>query len=169
MRKALPPGSKIMVEAKKDMQRYVSEFISFITSEGMSNPSIQCHLYTFIQTDTSPPVAAEKVFREHRNVIQGSDILVAMDDTGFERYASALRPYLVALLENESRNASPVFEAKDEEDTDAAAVQDGGSTGSFPWDHALGPVLSTAGDLQGTSVPSSSSTFPWVYPWVPKD
>ena len=165
MKEALPPGTKIMLQAKKDMQRYASEFVSFITSEGLSNSPIQLHLYGFSRTDTSPPVAAENVSREHRRVIEGSDILMAMENTGFEHYARALRPYLVTLLDDEKRNESPVSEAKDE-DTDAAAVQDGETTESLPRDPSLGPDIPTAGDLQDTSVATSYSSFPWVYPWV---
>lgn len=39
MKKALPDNAKIAKEAKETVQECVSEFISFITSEGMSPPS----------------------------------------------------------------------------------------------------------------------------------
>ena len=38
MKTALPENAKIAKEAKECMQECVSEFISFITSEGASNP-----------------------------------------------------------------------------------------------------------------------------------
>ena len=38
MKTALPENAKIAKEAKECMQECVSEFISFITSEGMQNP-----------------------------------------------------------------------------------------------------------------------------------
>lgn len=38
MKNALPDNAKIAKEAKECMQECVSEFISFITSEGMSMP-----------------------------------------------------------------------------------------------------------------------------------
>lgn len=56
MKTALPENAKIAKEAKECMQECVSEFISFITSEGMHPPSISCDvrypfgpLLTFIQ------------------------------------------------------------------------------------------------------------------------
>lgn len=39
MKLALPENAKIAKEAKECMQECVSEFISFITSEGLSNPA----------------------------------------------------------------------------------------------------------------------------------
>ena len=122
----------------------------------------------------SPPVAAENVAREHRRTIEGNDILVAMENTGFEHYAAALRPYYVALLEEKKRNESSDSETKDE-DTDAAAAQYGETTESLPGDHSLGPDIPTAGDLPDTAGTTSYSSFPWVnpasldpwvYPWV---
>lgn len=158
MRMALPHGTKIMVQAKRDMQRYASEFVSFITSEGLSDSPIQCHLYGFNRTDTSPPVAAENVYREHRRTIEGNDILVAMENTGFEHYAAALRPYYVALLEEKKRNESSDSETKDD-DTDAAAAQNGEPTESLRGDHSLGPDIPTAGDLQDPLGTTSYSSF----------
>ena len=40
MKTALPENAKIAKEAKECMQECVSEFISFITSEGMQNPLV---------------------------------------------------------------------------------------------------------------------------------
>ena len=40
MKTALPENAKIAKEAKECMQECVSEFISFITSEGMQNPFV---------------------------------------------------------------------------------------------------------------------------------
>jgi nuclear transcription Y subunit beta len=37
MKKSLPPNAKIAKEAKETVQECVSEFISFITSEGMGH------------------------------------------------------------------------------------------------------------------------------------
>jgi histone H3/H4 len=42
MKMALPENAKIAKEAKECMQECVSEFISFITSEGMSFFSLHC-------------------------------------------------------------------------------------------------------------------------------
>jgi nuclear transcription Y subunit beta len=39
MKMALPDNAKIAKEAKECMQECVSEFISFITSEGMRHPA----------------------------------------------------------------------------------------------------------------------------------
>jgi nuclear transcription Y subunit beta len=44
MKMALPENAKIAKEAKECMQECVSEFISFITSEGRSDPeTVKCH------------------------------------------------------------------------------------------------------------------------------
>ena len=40
MKKALPPNAKIAKDAKETVQECVSEFISFITSEGVQPASI---------------------------------------------------------------------------------------------------------------------------------
>lgn len=47
MKKALPDNAKIAKEAKETVQECVSEFISFITSEGMSSP-LSAHASTFV-------------------------------------------------------------------------------------------------------------------------
>jgi hypothetical protein len=44
MKTALPENAKIAKEAKECMQECVSEFISFITSEGMFSPTSRCIL-----------------------------------------------------------------------------------------------------------------------------
>lgn len=46
MKQALPDNAKIAKEAKECMQECVSEFISFITSEGLVDPSRQSS-YTY--------------------------------------------------------------------------------------------------------------------------
>jgi histone H3/H4 len=48
MKTALPDNAKIAKEAKECMQECVSEFISFITSEGMSRPKIQDRIILYI-------------------------------------------------------------------------------------------------------------------------
>lgn len=45
MKNALPENAKIAKEAKECMQECVSEFISFITSEGAF-----CHIYALVHT-----------------------------------------------------------------------------------------------------------------------
>ena len=44
MKSALPENAKIAKEAKECMQECVSEFISFITSEGVCNSTCSCEL-----------------------------------------------------------------------------------------------------------------------------
>jgi histone H3/H4 len=51
MKLALPENAKIAKEAKECMQECVSEFISFITSEGQSDTS---PTLPFTDTDRSP-------------------------------------------------------------------------------------------------------------------
>lgn len=43
MKNALPENAKIAKEAKECMQECVSEFISFITSEGKAKPLVPSH------------------------------------------------------------------------------------------------------------------------------
>lgn len=71
MRGCLPVNAKISKEAKECMQECVSEFISFITSQG-----------------------AEKCSIEKRKTLNGEDILYSFYSLGFENYAEVLRIYL---------------------------------------------------------------------------
>lgn len=90
MKTALPENAKIAKEAKECMQECVSEFISFITSEGKIPPlpSAAC--------DNLPNSmsASEKCQQEKRKTVNGEDILFAMTSLGFENYAEALKIYL---------------------------------------------------------------------------
>ncbi len=96
MKTALPENAKIAKEAKECMQECVSEFISFITSEGMSTspsrlfdnclPKCRC-------------AASEKCQQEKRKTVNGEDILFAMTSLGFENYAEALKIYLAKYRE----------------------------------------------------------------------
>ncbi len=88
MKMALPENAKIAKEAKECMQECVSEFISFITSEG-----------TFLQSLLQHPTAnsgtaSEKCQQEKRKTVNGEDILFAMTSLGFENYSEALKIYL---------------------------------------------------------------------------
>jgi hypothetical protein len=57
MKTALPENAKIAKEAKECMQECVSEFISFITSEGKLLPGLEaCHRLTSFK----PPRSAIK-------------------------------------------------------------------------------------------------------------
>lgn len=108
MKTALPENAKIAKEAKECMQECVSEFISFITSEGnaSSRPSLGYDgtFYAARQTDESacflnPPAASEKCQQEKRKTVNGEDILFAMTSLGFENYAEALKIYLAKYRE----------------------------------------------------------------------
>mgnify|MGYP001069495844 FL=1 len=78
MKKALPSNAKIAKDAKECVQECVSEFISFITSEGklfFFDRYRTCMLTTeFICTLT----ASDKCKGEKRKTINGEDILYAM-------------------------------------------------------------------------------------------
>ena len=53
------------------------------------------HSYNITQTNTPLPLtAADNNKASHRKTIEGGDILEALERTGFENYAEALRPYL---------------------------------------------------------------------------
>jgi len=94
MKTALPDNAKIAKEAKECMQECVSEFISFITSEGklcVSDYASSC-LSSSTYADLS--LAAEKCQHEKRKTVNGEDILFAMTSLGFENYGEALKIYL---------------------------------------------------------------------------
>ena len=97
MKLALPDNAKIAKEAKECMQECVSEFISFITSEGEDHTTprptylwwlVVCHL------SIDKRAASEKCHQEKRKTVNGEDILFAMTSLGFENYAEALKIYL---------------------------------------------------------------------------
>jgi len=91
MKTALPENAKIAKEAKECMQECVSEFISFITSEGSFDANI---LDTPVCCANKPITASEKCHQEKRKTVNGEDILFAMTSLGFENYAEALKIYL---------------------------------------------------------------------------
>ena len=88
MKKALPENAKIAKEAKECVQECVSEFISFITSEGNQIKSLQ----DFQTQDLI--LASDRCQQEKRKTINGEDILWAMQSLGFENYTEALKIYL---------------------------------------------------------------------------
>ncbi|KAM5528037.1 histone-like transcription factor and archaeal histone [Fusarium oxysporum f. sp. phaseoli] len=88
MRKALPADAKLAKDAQECMQQCVSEFVSFIASEGMVDS------YIYVHQDL---IAAENAQREKRKTVTGDDILVALKQLGFENYGEVLRVYLSKL------------------------------------------------------------------------
>ena len=100
MKTALPENAKIAKEAKECMQECVSEFISFITSEGTNNPHSPARAHPHIAPiDTHLSPASEKCQQEKRKTVNGEDILFAMTSLGFENYAEALKIYLAKYRE----------------------------------------------------------------------
>ena len=91
MKTALPENAKIAKEAKECMQECVSEFISFITSEGSPH---RVQITTQAASYADYPIASEKCHQEKRKTVNGEDILFAMTSLGFENYAEALKIYL---------------------------------------------------------------------------
>lgn len=94
MKRALPAEALIQKPAKEDMERYAVEFIQFLTSEGMSDPSIRATPMPSVVLTHFFRSAAEVASNSNRAAITGNDILKAMENTGFEHYAEALRPFL---------------------------------------------------------------------------
>lgn len=92
MKTALPDNAKIAKEAKECMQECVSEFISFITSEGMSHYKGASPAVCILANNLI--IASEKCHQEKRKTVNGEDILFAMTSLGFENYAEALKIYL---------------------------------------------------------------------------
>lgn len=126
MKMALPDNAKIAKEAKECMQECVSEFISFITSEGTSfrlfpqalfptphphtplpsppapsgrPPPPPFFLLLFLELTIPKSSASEKCQHEKRKTVNGEDILFAMTSLGFENYAEALKIYLTKYRE----------------------------------------------------------------------
>ncbi|KAJ5808026.1 histone-fold-containing protein [Penicillium riverlandense] len=98
MKLALPENAKIAKEAKECMQECVSEFISFITSEG----SYFIPTFFMISSNFNCFAASEKCQQEKRKTVNGEDILFAMTSLGFENYAEALKIYLSKYRETQS-------------------------------------------------------------------
>ena len=71
MKGTLPGNAKISKEAKEIVQECVSEFISFVASE-----------------------ASDRCAGDKRKTINGTDVLFAMEQLGFERYVEPLRVFL---------------------------------------------------------------------------
>ena len=96
MKTALPENAKIAKEAKECMQECVSEFISFITSEGRStiHATVTRH-----ENVLNLETASEKCQQEKRKTVNGEDILFAMTSLGFENYGEALKIYLARYRE----------------------------------------------------------------------
>ncbi|KAH6606531.1 ccaat-binding subunit hap3 [Trichoderma cornu-damae] len=104
MKNALPDNAKIAKEAKECMQECVSEFISFITSEGASGLLVP-FLPSALQILTpSFALASEKCQQEKRKTVNGEDILFAMTSLGFENYAEALKVYLSKYREQQNQS-----------------------------------------------------------------
>ncbi len=93
MKLALPDNAKIAKEAKECMQECVSEFISFITSEGKRDQRVMARV------GADQDAASEKCQLEKRKTVNGEDILFAMGSLGFENYAEALKIYLARYRE----------------------------------------------------------------------
>jgi len=95
MKSALPENAKIAKEAKECMQECVSEFISFITSEGTSS----AWFFGGKPVVLTISLASEKCQQEKRKTVNGEDILFAMTSLGFENYGEALKIYLARYRE----------------------------------------------------------------------
>ncbi|KAH7272382.1 hypothetical protein B0J15DRAFT_542996 [Fusarium solani] len=115
MKNALPENAKIAKEAKECMQECVSEFISFITSEGtlaLLLPPQDSQLHAAIRVMSLlcsmltglARTASEKCQQEKRKTVNGEDILFAMTSLGFENYAEALKVYLSKYREQQNQS-----------------------------------------------------------------
>ncbi|KAI9735655.1 MAG: hypothetical protein M1834_001671 [Cirrosporium novae-zelandiae] len=148
MKTALPDNAKIAKEAKECMQECVSEFISFITSEG-----------------SVASAASEKCQQEKRKTVNGEDILFAMTSLGFENYAEALKIYLSKYREvRHSLQGTAGYHDKYlnyeidgwyETQSTRGENQNRPSSGYG----AGGPVVSGGGATSTNAAPSSSSTI----------
>jgi nuclear transcription Y subunit beta len=85
-----PPHAKIAKESKDTIQECVSEFISFITSEGLAR--VLC--IASLKGDQVVCAASDKCRAERRKTINGDDLLWAMTTLGFDDYIEPLKIYL---------------------------------------------------------------------------
>ena len=99
MKTALPENAKIAKEAKECMQECVSEFISFITSEGTYSRWCRNGGGCSPAEALTFATASEKCQQEKRKTVNGEDILFAMTSLGFENYGEALKIYLAMYRE----------------------------------------------------------------------
>ncbi|KAL8745087.1 MAG: hypothetical protein Q9190_002734 [Brigantiaea leucoxantha] len=169
MKTALPENAKIAKEAKECMQECVSEFISFITSEGKKPPNPSADPRS---NPGNELLASEKCQQEKRKTVNGEDILFAMTSLGFENYAEALKIYLSKYRETQSARGEN--QQRPGSGYGSAAAQPGPSTsnvGSGP----NPPSASTTYQQQGEGVNSilgsglesgeqESSPYGHVYP-----
>ena len=71
MKRVIPVNMKVSKEAMLEIQKCISEFISFITSE-----------------------AGEKCLAERRKTLNGDDIIFSLGSMGFDNYSDVLAIYL---------------------------------------------------------------------------
>ena len=138
MKTALPENAKIAKEAKECMQECVSEFISFITSEGASNNLRPTKLRDRCSNATP---ASEKCQQEKRKTVNGEDILFAMTSLGFENYAEALKIYLARYREVSCHTLN-----------------------FLPFSNPLCPLTTTLPLSLSSSSPSTPLSFPFLTP-----
>ena len=96
MKRVLPVNMKISKEELLEIQKCISEFISFITSE-----------------------AGEKCLAERRKTLNGEDILFSLSSMGFDNYSDVLSVYLNKYresLKDKKGGASAAGDEDDEED-----------------------------------------------------
>ena len=91
-------NAKISKEAKETVQEWVSEFISFITSE-----------------------AWDKWSEQHRKTINGDDIIFAIEALGFEAYMPGLKQFLQKYRETHKNLHPDNEDGEDEEQDDEEA------------------------------------------------
>lgn len=81
---------KLTKEGKETFQLILTEFITFITSE-----------------------AAENAAAEDRKTVSGADIIIALENLGFEHYTDILKEYLLKIKlnidNNQKENQSKVY------------------------------------------------------------
>lgn len=134
MKGALPDNAKIAKDAKQCMQECVSEFISFITSEGTFTIHNLDKQYASRLTRT----ASEKCQQEKRKTVNGEDIIFAMTSLGFENFSEALKVYLaryrdVCLVSaNHGIQADFEQDVAQKADTKGANPPDGGASDGSP-------------------------------------
>ncbi|GAU27473.1 hypothetical protein TSUD_14530 [Trifolium subterraneum] len=107
MRRALPENAKITDDAKKSIQLCVTEFIAIITIE-----------------------ANERCKAEHRKIINGDDLIWAMNMLGFEDYGGLLAIFLENYRHHEAQfNFMPIDYGFNKDESSASGSGCGSNNG----------------------------------------
>ncbi|TPX68311.1 hypothetical protein CcCBS67573_g07212 [Chytriomyces confervae] len=106
MKRALPENAKIAKDAKDCLQECVSEFISFVTSEGTPLSFPLSSIKNIKRNNYIP--ASDRCTLEKRKTVSGDDIIFALQSLGFDNYSETLKIYLAKYKEASRSAGAPL-------------------------------------------------------------